>query len=430
MWNSIDSELVRGQNLVRISGFLLKELCATPILRHSRIERSGVMRAERVKKVPPYLFAQIDKAKENAISRGIDVISLGVGDPDLATPKYIIDELKTSADLVENHHYPPYEGLSEFREAAADWYRRRFNVNADPDREVYALIGVKEGLIHAFLALIDPGDVTLVMDPSYPIFEVGTFFAGGETYHVPLFEKNGYLPDLKSVPGEVLARAKVIALNYPHNPTSAVAPLDFYERAVRFARENGLLLINDAVYSELYFSDSKPPSVLQVEGAMDCCVEFHSLSKTFNMTGWRIGFAIGNSTAIDALSVVKTNTDSGVFRPIQIAAAKALKNDLSSVDYLRDIYRKRRDLVLSELGKVGVTPYYPEATFYVWSKLPWGESSAAFCETMLERSGVILGPGLGWGQYGEGYFRIALTVGEDLLRQALDRLCKAISEGP
>ena len=387
------------------------------------------MRAERVKKVPPYLFAQIDKAKEDAQARGIDVISLGVGDPDMATPAFIVDELKSSAGLVENHHYPPYEGMKGFREAAAGWYGRRFGVSVDPDRDVYALLGVKEGLIHMFLALIDPGDVTLVMDPSYPIFEVGTYFAGGDTYHIPLLEENGYLPDLNHVPEDVLKKTKVMALNYPHNPTSAVATLDFYKMAVRFARENELLLINDAVYTELYFDDFRPPSILEVEGAEECCVEFHSLSKTFNMTGWRIGFAIGNREAIDALSVVKTNTDSGVFRPIQIAGAKALEDDLSSVDYLRDIYRKRRDLVLARLKSAGVSPYHPRATFYVWSKLPWGENSIEFCRTMLERSGVILGPGVGWGEYGEGYFRIALTVGEELLEKAMDRLCSAIEQG-
>ena len=368
-------------------------------------------------------------AKEDAQARGIDVISLGVGDPDLATPGFIIEELKSSAELVENHHYPPYEGMLEFREAAADWYGRRFGVTADPAREIYALLGVKEGLIHMFLALINPGDVTIVMDPSYPIFEVGTFFAGGDTYHVPLREENGYLPDLGEVPREVLERAKVIALNYPHNPTSAVASRDFYREAVHFARENSLLLINDAVYTELYFEGARPPSVLEVEGAKDCCVEFHSLSKTFNMTGWRIGFAIGNAEAIDALSVVKTNTDSGVFRPIQIAGARALSEDLGSVDHLRQVYTKRRDLVLSRLKGVGVNPFHPRATFYVWSRLPWGGDSIQFCKEMLERSGVILGPGVGWGRHGEGYFRIALTVGDALLEKAMDRLCEAIAQG-
>jgi LL-diaminopimelate aminotransferase len=388
------------------------------------------MPAERVKKVPPYLFAQIDKAKEDAVKRGIDVISLGVGDPDLPTPQFIIDELKASAQDPENHHYPPYQGMKQFREAAVDWYRRRFGVDADPDEEVYALIGVKEGLIHMFLALINPGETAIVMDPSYPVFEVGTFFAGGDAFRVPLLEKNDYLPDLDSIPAAVLKKAKLIAMNYPHNPTSAVAPLDFYKKAVAFARDHGLLLINDAVYSELYLDDFRPPSALEVKGAKDCCVEFHSLSKTFNMTGWRIGFAIGNREAIDALSVVKTNTDSGVFRPIQIAGAAALMNDLGSADYLRNIYRKRRDLVVSKLKKAGVSPYPTKATFYVWSRIPWGRSSIDFCKTALEKSGVIVGPGVGWGEFGEGYFRIALTVGDDLLETAMDRLCAVIQEGP
>ncbi|MFQ5906374.1 MAG: aminotransferase class I/II-fold pyridoxal phosphate-dependent enzyme, partial [bacterium] len=240
---------------------------------------------------------------------------------------------------------------------------------------------------------------------------------------------NEYLPDLDAIPPEIMKKAKVMAINYPHNPTSAVAPLDFFEKAVAFARENGLLLINDAVYTELYFEDFKPPSILQIDGAMDCCIEFHSLSKTFNMTGWRIGFAIGNREAMEALSVVKTNTDSGVFRPIQTAGAKALRQDLRSVDYLRDIYRRRRDLVMSRLSKVGVTHHRAKATFYVWSRVPWGRDSVDFCKTMLERSGVIVAPGVGWGQYGEGYFRIALTVGDELLEKAMNRLCAAIKEG-
>ncbi len=387
------------------------------------------MRSERVKKVPPYLFAQIDKTEEEQRARGVDVISLGVGDPDVATPHFIVDELKSTAEEPENHRYSPYEGLKEFRQAASDWYRRRFNVETDADREVHALMGVKEGLIHMFLALIDPGQLTIVMDPSYPIFEVGTSFAGGETYHVPLLEENNYLPDLNAIPTDVLKKAKVMAINYPHNPTSAVAHLDFYRKAVAFARENGLLLINDAVYTELYFGDFKPPSILQVDGALDCCVEFHSLSKTFNMTGWRIGFAIGNREAIDALSVVKTNTDSGLFKPIQMAGAKALREDLNSVDYLREIYERRRDLVISRLSNVGVKPYPPEATFYVWSKIPWGTDSIDFCRTVLEKSGVIVAPGVGWGKYGEGYFRIALTVGDQVLEKAMDRLCAAIKGG-
>lgn len=387
------------------------------------------MRSERVKKVPPYLFAQIDKTEEEQRAKGVDVISLGVGDPDVATPHFIVDELKSTAENPENHRYSPYEGLKEFRDAASDWYKRRFGVETDADREVHALMGVKEGLIHMLLALIDPGQLTIVMDPSYPIFEVGTYFADGGTYHVPLLEENCYLPDLDAVPSDVLKKAKVMAINYPHNPTSAVAHLDFYRRAVAFARRNGLLLINDAVYTELYFGDSKPPSILQVEGAMDCCVEFHSLSKTFNMTGWRIGFAIGNEEAIDALSVVKTNTDSGLFKPIQMAGAKALRGDLSSVDYLREIYRRRRDLVISRLSEVGVVPYPPEATFYVWSKIPWGTDSIHFCKTVLEKSGVIVAPGVGWGKCGEGYFRIALTVGDRVLEKAMERLCAAIKEG-
>ncbi len=385
--------------------------------------------SKRVTEIPPYLFAEMDKVQRELEGKGVDVISFGVGDPDLPTPDLIIDTLNAAARDPVNHRYSPYEGLIEFRKAIANWYKRRFGVDLDPVREVHALMGVKEGVIHFLLSVVDPGDLILVLDPSYPIYEVGTRFAGGEVYRVPLLAKNGFLPEISSIPKDVAQKAKLIFVNYPHNPTATVASLDFYQELIGFAREYEIVVCNDLVYSELYLENERPPSLLQVKGAKERVVEFHSLSKTFNMTGWRIGFAVGSPELIGALGVIKTNTDSGLFRPIQIAGIQALNQDFSEQDYLRVIYRRRRDIVISKLKEVGLQVDPPQGTFYVWIPLPWGNSSIDFCKTILERCGVVLGPGVGWGQYGEGYFRIALTLEDDRLRAGMDRLGRAIQKG-
>lgn len=385
--------------------------------------------SRRVREISPYLFAEMDRVERELKEKGIDVISLGVGDPDLPTPLPIVSALHRSSLDPVNHRYSPYEGLLEFRQAAAEWYKRRFNVDLDPLREVHALMGVKEGVIHFLLSMMDPGDLLLVMDPSYPIYEVGARFAGGEVFRVPLRESNGFLPDLSFIPKDIAKKAKLLFINYPHNPTSAVASLSFYRDLIQFSREYEIIVCNDLVYSELFFDGERPPSLLQVEGAKERVVEFHSLSKTFNMTGWRVGFAVGNQELISALGVIKTNTDSGLFKPIQIASAFALRQEFREQDYLREIYRRRRDLVLSKLKEIGIEVNPPRATFYVWVPLPWGKSSIDFCKKILERCGVVLGPGVGWGECGEGYFRIALTLGEERLQVGLERLTRAIEEG-
>ena len=389
--------------------------------------------SRRVTEVPPYLFAEMDRVEREMKRKGVDVISFGVGDPDIPTPDPIIEALNRASRDPKNHRYSPYEGLLEFREAAAGWYKRRFGVDLDPYREVHALMGVKEGVIHFLLSLVDPGDLVLVMDPGYPIYEVGARFALGEVRRIPLLAENGFLPDLSSIPKEVARKAKVLFVNYPHNPTSSVANLEFFQELVQFAEEHGIILCNDLVYSELYFDHERPPSLLQVKGAKERVVEFHSLSKTFNMTGWRVGFAVGNPDLIGGLGVIKTNTDSGLFCPIQIAGKVALDQEFSEQDYLRGIYRKRRDIVLDHLERIGINVEPPRATFYVWLPLPWGSYSGGsikFCKNILERCGVVLGPGIGWGDCGEGYYRIALTIGEERLRVGMERLCRAIEEGP
>jgi LL-diaminopimelate aminotransferase len=401
--------------------------------------------SKRVTEVPPYLFAEMDKVEKEMQKKGVDVISLGVGDPDVPTPEPIIHALNKASKDPINHRYSPYEGMLEFRQAAANWYKRRFDVNLDPEKEVHALMGVKEGVIHFLLSMIDSGDMILVMDPSYPIYEVGAQFAGGEVYRVPLLEKNHFLPDLSSIPKDVVEKSKLIFINYPHNPTASVASLGFFQELIKFAQENEIIVCNDLVYSELYFDHERPPSLLQVEGAKESVVEFHSLSKTFNMTGWRIGFAVGNPKLIGGLGVIKTNTDSGLFRPIQIAGKAALDQDFEDQSYLREIYRRRQDIVMSKLKEIGLEVDPPKATFYVWIPIPWGSASPdggkakkkgsaggsiEFCRKILERCGVVLGPGIGWGEYGEGYFRIALTIQEERLQVGMERLGRGILEGP
>lgn len=385
--------------------------------------------SRRVTEVPPYLFAEMDKVEREMKEKGVDVVSLGVGDPDLPTPAPIIESLNRASKDPVNHRYSPYEGLFDFRSAAADWYKRRFGVDLDPLREVHALMGVKEGVIHFLLSIMDPGDLILVMDPSYPIYEVGARFAGGEVYRVPLLEENGFLPKLSSIPEKIARKAKILFINYPHNPTASTASIEFFQELIEFARDYEIIVCNDLVYSELYFGKERPPSILQVKGAKERVVEFHSLSKTFNMTGWRIGFAVGNPDLIAGLGVIKTNTDSGLFRPIQIAGITALHQEFKEQNYLREIYERRREFVVSKLKEIGLKVESPKATFYVWTPLPWGESSIDFCKRILERSGVVLGPGVAWGSCGEGYFRIALTLGEERLKLGMERLCHAILEG-
>lgn len=382
-------------------------------------------KAERLNKLPPYLFKEIDRKKEEVMAKGVDIIDLGVGDPDLPTPAHIIEALKGTVDNPANHRYPSYSGMNDFKYAVAEWYKERFEVDLDPLREVISLIGSKEGIAHLPLAFINPGDIALIPTPAYPVYNIATMFAGGESYFMPLLSKNNFLPDLDSIPRDVAERARLLFINYPNNPTAAVADLDFFNRVVEFAKKNGILICHDAAYTEMAFDGYRPPSFMEAEGAKSVGIEFHSLSKTYNMTGWRIGFAVGNQNAVDGLGAIKSNIDSGVFQAIQIAGIKALGNDQSCVKDIMDIYSARRDLMIKGLREAGLQVESPKATFYLWVAVPEGYTSAQTAARLLEK-GVVVTPGNGFGEPGEGYIRMALTQKRDRLGEAIDRI-KAIT---
>ncbi len=380
--------------------------------------------SNRLKKLPTYLFIELDRKKKAAIDRGVDVISLGIGDPDLPTPEFIIEAAYKASKDKANHQYPLGPGLQSFREAVARWYKRRFNVDLDPATEVCALIGSKEGIGHLPIGVLNPGDVCLVPSPGYPVYNAGTLFADAEPYFMPLLEKNGFLPDLSIIPADVLRRAKLMWTNSPNNPTSALAGKDFYERVVAFAAKHGILLANDAAYTEVYYDGKKPCSMLEVPGSKDIGIEFHSLSKTFNMTGWRVGFAVGNASAVKALAEVKGNLDSGLFNAIQYAGIAAMDAPDSVTDGIRAIYQERRDIMAAGLKKLGFQFQTPEAAFYFWVKVPGGLSSGEWCGRVLDEAGIVVTPGNGFGSHGEGYFRMTVTVDKARLNEALERLAK------
>src|SRR6056297_918794 len=381
--------------------------------------------AQRIQKVPPYLFAEIDKKKEAAIEKGVDIINLGIGDPDQPTPAHIINQLTESARDPKTHDYPPYEGTKEFRSAVSDWYLKRFGVNLNPQKEVISLIGSKEGIAHIFLAFIDPGDISLIPDPAYPVYKTGTLFANGEPYYMPLLEENGYLPDLDKIDEKIARKAKLIFLNYPNNPTGAIANKEYFKEVVDFAKKYDLLICHDFAYSELAYDGYQAPSFLEIDGARDVCLEFHSLSKTYNMTGWRIGFAVGSSEAVSALSIIKTNVDSGIFKAIQEAGITALSGPQDHIPRLINMYTERRNVVVDGLNQLGWNIKPPKATFYVWVPTPNSMNAIDFSNHILDKTGIIVTPGIGYGQYGEGYVRIALTVDVPRLEEAISRLKKA-----
>ncbi len=378
--------------------------------------------ARRVEKLPPYLFAEISRRIAEKRSQGVDVISFGIGDPDLPTPQHIIDTLAQASQDPANHRYPETAGLPELREAIARWYERRFEVTLDPQREVLPLVGSKEGIGHIALCFIDPGDVALVPDPGYPVYAVGTMFAGGEAYYLPLREENGFLPDLEAVPQEVARRAKALWLNYPNNPTGAVADLEFFERAAAFAREHGLAVLHDGPYSEVAFDGYRPPSFLQADGAREAGIEFHSLSKSYNMTGWRIGMAVGNAEIIDALMRVKSNLDSGVPQAIQRMAIAALEGPQEVIGENNRVYQRRRDRLVTALRGLGLRVSPPKASLYVWARIPDGETSVRFATRLLDEAGVVVTPGVGYGPSGEGYVRLSLTLPDERLEEGVRRL--------
>lgn len=381
-------------------------------------------RARRLDRLPPYLFIEIDRKKRAALDAGKDVIDFGVGDPDRPTPGFIVDRLAEAAADAKHHRYPPGIGIAAFREAAAAWFERRFGVVLDPQTEVLALIGTKEGLGHLPLAVVNPGDRVLVPQPGYPVYESASIFAGGEPVSMPLSEERLFLPDLNGIGADTLGKTSLMFVNYPNNPTGAVADAAFYERCVGLARAHDFVVCSDAAYSELYFDDDdRPGSILERPGAKDVAVEFHSLSKTFNMTGWRIGFAAGNADVLAALAKIKGNIDSGQFGAVQEAAVTALQHiDGPEVAENRSIYKQRRDRLVEGLNRLGFEVRSPRATFYVWARCPTGQDSMACAGRLLDEAGVVAIPGIGFGGPGEGYVRFALTVGVERIDAALERM--------
>lgn len=378
--------------------------------------------AERLTKLPPYLFAEIDRLKREALAKGRPIIDFGVGDPDLPTPSIIVEELKRASEDPKNHRYALDQGMPELRKAIAEWFRGRFSVDLDPDSEILPLIGSKEGIAHMPLAVINPGDVVLVPDPGYPPYRSGTLFAGGVPHLMPLSAEHDFLPDFNDLEPAVLSKAKMMFLNYPNNPTAACAPLSFFEDTVRFAEKHGLLVCHDAAYTEIAFDGYRPPSFLQVKGAKDVSLEFHSLSKTFNMTGWRIGFAAGNRHAIQLLAKVKSNIDSGIFQAVQLAGIKALKQGAVEMEKNIRVYQERRDHFVDGLKKMGWEIGRPRATFYLWIPVPPGYTSQEMAKLFLKEADLIVTPGNGFGPNGEGYIRAVLTVPKEKIQEALERI--------
>jgi LL-diaminopimelate aminotransferase len=382
--------------------------------------------ASRVKNLPPYLFASIDKMKQEAKAKGVDLIDMSIGDPDIPTPSHIVEAMKVAVEKPEHHRYPSYEGMLSFRESVSEWYKKRFHVSLDPSNEVLSLLGSKEGIGHIPLAFVEPGDSVLVPSPGYPVYPVSTLFAGGESYIMPLREENGFLPDFRAIPEKTLTKAKLMFINYPNNPTSAVASKEFYEEVINIAGKYNIIVCHDAAYSEIYFDGEKPLSFMEISGAKDVGIEFHSLSKTYNMTGWRIGFAVGNKDVIAGLGKIKTNLDSGVFQAIQEAAIVAIHTDDKLLSEIRNTYQVRRDVLYEGLKTIGIELMKPRASFYLWTKVPSGFDSSAFVAHMLKAAGVLATPGSGFGSPGEGYVRFALTVSVERTREAVERIKKSL----
>jgi LL-diaminopimelate aminotransferase len=383
-----------------------------------------IEKAKRVEEIPPYLFAEIDRKKAEMRRKGMDLIDLGIGDPDIPTPQPIIERLKKAAENPKHHRYPSYEGMIEFRTAVAQWYQKRFGVTLDAATEVLSLIGSKEGIAHIPLAFVNPGDTVLVPSPGYPVYRVSTLFAGGTPYLLPLRKETGFLPALSEIPRPVAEKSKLLFINYPNNPTAAVAEKSFFEEVVAFARRYQVIVCHDAAYSEIAFDGYRPVSFMEVEGAKEVGIEFHSLSKTFNMTGWRIGFAVGCAEIVSALGRIKENIDSGLFQAIQEAGIEALHRFETPLTEIIKIYESRRNLMVRGLRALGWELEQPKASFYLWIRVPGKQTSSQFAALLLEKAGIVATPGNGFGDAGEGYIRMALTVDESRLKEAIERLKK------
>lgn len=376
---------------------------------------------ERLRKLPPYLFAEIDRVKQELKGRGVKLLDLGIGDPDIPTPKPIVEAMQQFVGEPRHHRYPPYAGTEEFREAVARWYRRRFQVELDPEGEVLALIGSKEGIAHLPLAICDGGDLVLYTEPGYPVYGTTPGFFGCRAYPVPLRKGNDFLPDLKKIPARVLARARIFFLNYPNNPTSVRAPRAFYEEVLSFAREHGILIAHDAAYSEIYRGEP-PMSILEIPGAKEVAIEFHSLSKTFHMTGWRLGMVVGNREAVQALKLLKTHLDSGVFTAIQAAGAVALSLPDELLRPYRETFMRRKALLEEKLVAAGIPVTPSDTTFYIWAEVPGRMTSSEFVKKLLYETGIVATPGTGFGAHGEGFFRLSVTASDEVIEEAGERL--------
>jgi LL-diaminopimelate aminotransferase len=381
-------------------------------------------KSKRLEKIPPYLFVKIEEKKEELQKKGADIIDFGIGDPDLPTPPHIFKKMHEVLESKEAANYPTSKGELSFRKAVADWYKKSFNVDLEPNTEVCTLIGSKEGIGHIFLAFVDSNDIVLVPDPAYPVYKIGTMLAGGDPYFLPLTAENKFIPDLDSIPKNILKKAKLLFINYPNNPTGAVAEKDFFEKCVKFAKDNNLLLVSDLAYSEMGYDGYKPSSVLEVPGAKEVTIEFHSLSKTYNMTGWRIGMAVGSKEAVQALATIKSNIDSGAFKAIQFAGIKALSGPQDCVEKNNKVFEERRNVLYDGLASLGWKFDKPKATFYMWVPVPEGETSSSFTEKLLEKVGILVVPGSGYGPSGEGYVRFAITLPKERIAEAIARLKK------
>ena len=384
--------------------------------------------SKRIEQLPPYLFTFISRKIAEKRAAGVDVVTFAIGDPDIPTPPHIMAALHKAADDPANHRYPESDGLPELRRSMANWYEKRFGLTFDPDKEVQPLLGSKEGINNVALCLVDPGDVVLIPSPGYPPYTSGTIFAGGEPYYMPLLEENDFLPDFSAIPNDIARRAKLLWLNYPNNPTGAVAELGFFEEAVRFAKKYDIAVCHDGPYSEVAYDGYRPVSFLQAEGARDVGIEFHSLSKSFNMTGWRIGWAIGNATLIDALFRVKDNLDSGIAQAIQRMAIAALDGPQDCIDEHNAVYQRRRDRLVEALRACGMRVHVPKASLYIWARVPEGFTSAEFATRLIDDIGVVLTPGSGYGQYGEGFVRLSITTPDDRVEEGARRLLEWASQ--
>lgn len=384
----------------------------------------GFEKTERLKALPPYLFIEIDKKKRAKIASGADVINLGIGDPDRPTPDFIIEKMREAVGDPANHCYPFDYGVPAFKESAANFMKNRFGVELDADSQILTTIGSKDGIAHLPLAVVNPDDIVLVPSPGYPVYNSGTIFAGGRPFNVKLTAENNWLPDLDAIEPDVARQAKIMWVNYPNNPTAAVAPKSFWEKVVAFAKEYDIIIASDLAYSETYFEEA-PHSILEIPGAVDVAVEFHSLSKTFNMTGWRLGFAAGNADVIAALAQVKGNCDSGQFNAVQWAGKEALDNvNHAEVKAMTETYRERRDVICDGLSAIGIETPRPAASFFVWGKVPEGYSSMDFSAKILDEAAVVTVPGGGFAPHCDDFFRVALTVEVDRLKEAVERISK------